>query len=117
MQRGSFNASGLAGRFYDPNHREAGGVFRREGTEGAFSLARQWLNCPVALLHGEAGTRRSRSRHGAANFACIPACRALRRGHASSGIRIWERQHLSASAGHRGLCHAAIPFWRPCIRT
>ena len=41
MQSGSFQASGLDGRFYGPNHEEAGGVFERSGIAGAFSLARQ----------------------------------------------------------------------------
>ena len=42
MQNGSFNGSGgLQGRFYGPNHEEAGGVFERDGIAGAFSLARQ----------------------------------------------------------------------------
>ena len=42
MQNGSFSASGgLEGRFYGPNHEEAGGVFERSGIAGAFSLARQ----------------------------------------------------------------------------
>ena len=41
MRNGSFRASGLDGRFYGPNHEEAGGVFERSGITGAFSLARQ----------------------------------------------------------------------------
>ena len=42
MQNGSFNGNGgLQGRFYGPNHEEAGGVFERSGIAGAFSLARQ----------------------------------------------------------------------------
>ncbi len=41
MAGGSFKAAGLDGRFYGPNHEEAGGVFERDGIEGAFSLARQ----------------------------------------------------------------------------
>ena len=42
MQNGSFTSSGgLRGRFYGPNHEEAGGVFERSGIAGAFSLARQ----------------------------------------------------------------------------
>ena len=41
MQSGSFQASGLDGRFYGPNYEEAGGVFERSGIAGAFSLTRQ----------------------------------------------------------------------------
>ena len=42
MRNGSFSGSGgLEGRFYGPNHEEAGGVFERSGIAGAFSLARQ----------------------------------------------------------------------------
>ena len=41
MRRGAFQASGLDGRFYGPNHEEAGGIFERSGIAGAFSLARQ----------------------------------------------------------------------------
>ena len=41
MHNGSFNAAGLEGRFYGHDHEEAGGVFRRDGIEGAFSLARE----------------------------------------------------------------------------
>ncbi|MYE00480.1 MAG: hypothetical protein F4Y03_04265 [Alphaproteobacteria bacterium] len=41
MQNGSFQTAGLDGRFYGPNHEEAGGVFERSGIAGAFSLARQ----------------------------------------------------------------------------
>ncbi|MYE00722.1 MAG: hypothetical protein F4Y03_05500 [Alphaproteobacteria bacterium] len=41
MQGGSFRVTGLNGRFYGPNHEEAGGVFERNGIAGAFSLARQ----------------------------------------------------------------------------
>ena len=42
MQNGEFSGSGgLEGRFYGPNHEEAGGVFERSGIAGAFSLARQ----------------------------------------------------------------------------
>ncbi|MXX91040.1 MAG: hypothetical protein F4213_15395 [Boseongicola sp. SB0677_bin_26] len=41
MRDGSFNATGLEGRFYGHDHEEAGGVFRRDGIEGAFSLARE----------------------------------------------------------------------------
>ena len=41
MQSGSFQAAGLDGRFYGPNHEEAGGVFEHSGIAGAFSLARQ----------------------------------------------------------------------------
>lgn len=40
MRSGAFSASGLQGRFYGPNHEEAGGVFERNGITGAFSLAR-----------------------------------------------------------------------------
>ena len=41
MRSGSFQASGLDGSFYGPNHEEAGDVFERGGIAGAFSLARQ----------------------------------------------------------------------------
>ena len=41
MRRGAFQAAGLDGRFYGPNHEEAGGVFEHSGIAGAFSLARQ----------------------------------------------------------------------------
>ena len=42
MRNGSFSGvGGLEGRFYGPNHEEAGGVFERSGIAGAFSLARQ----------------------------------------------------------------------------
>ncbi len=42
MRGGSFSGiGGLEGRFYGPNHEEAGGVFERSGIAGAFSLARQ----------------------------------------------------------------------------
>ena len=41
MRSGSFQAVGLDGRFYGPNHEEAGGVFEHSGIAGAFSLARQ----------------------------------------------------------------------------
>ncbi len=42
MRNGSFSGSGrLQGRFYGPNHEEAGGVFEHSGIAGAFSLARQ----------------------------------------------------------------------------
>ena len=41
MENGSFQTTGLDGRFYGPNHEEAGGVFERDGIAGAFSLARQ----------------------------------------------------------------------------
>ena len=40
MQDGSFRDDGLDGRFYGPNHEEAGGVFERDGIAGAFSLKR-----------------------------------------------------------------------------
>ena len=40
MRSGAFDASGLQGRFYGPGHAEAGGVFRHDGIEGVFSLAR-----------------------------------------------------------------------------
>ena len=40
MQAGSFEDVGLNGRFYGPNHEEAGGVFERDGVAGAFSLKR-----------------------------------------------------------------------------
>ncbi len=41
MRKGSFRTTGLKGRFYGPDHEEAGGVFERSGIAGAFSLARQ----------------------------------------------------------------------------
>ena len=42
MRNGEFSGSGgLEGRFYGPNHEEAGGVFERSGIAGAFSLVRQ----------------------------------------------------------------------------
>ena len=42
MRDGEFSSGGgLEGRFYGPNHEEAGGVFERSGIAGAFSLARQ----------------------------------------------------------------------------
>ena len=41
MQAGSFRDIGLDGRFYGPNHEEAGGVFERDGIAGAFSLKRE----------------------------------------------------------------------------
>ena len=41
MQAGSFADDGLNGRFYGPNHEEAGGVFERDGIAGAFSLKRE----------------------------------------------------------------------------
>ena len=41
IRDGWFQASGLDGRFYGPDHEEAGGVFERNGIAGAFSLARQ----------------------------------------------------------------------------
>ncbi|MDE0095847.1 MAG: hypothetical protein OXS40_05620, partial [Gammaproteobacteria bacterium] len=40
MQGGGFRADGLDGRFYGPDHEEAGGVFERGGIAGAFSLGR-----------------------------------------------------------------------------
>ena len=40
MLGGSFRDDGLDGRFYGPNHEEAGGVFERDGIAGAFSLKR-----------------------------------------------------------------------------
>ena len=40
MRRGRFRDAGLDGRFYGPNHEEAGGVFERDGIAGAFSLKR-----------------------------------------------------------------------------
>ena len=41
IQGGSFQAVGLDGRFYGPNHEEAGGILEHSGIAGAFSLARQ----------------------------------------------------------------------------
>lgn len=41
MSGGAFEATGLDGRFYGPNHEETGGVFERNGIAGAFSLGRQ----------------------------------------------------------------------------
>ena len=41
MQAGSFAGDGLDGRFYGPNHEEAGGVFERDDIAGAFSLKRE----------------------------------------------------------------------------
>ena len=41
MENGSFQTTGLDGRFYGPDHEEAGGVFERDGIAGAFSLTRQ----------------------------------------------------------------------------
>ena len=42
MRNGEISGTGgLKGRFYGPNHEEAGGVFERSGIAGAFSLARQ----------------------------------------------------------------------------
>ena len=41
MRGGSFRGLGLDGRFYGPNHEEAGGVFHSNGISGGFSLARQ----------------------------------------------------------------------------
>lgn len=40
MEEGGFRADGLDGRFYGPDHEEAGGVFERDGIAGAFSLKR-----------------------------------------------------------------------------
>ena len=40
MQAGAFKDDGLDGRFYGPDHEEAGGVFERDGIAGAFSLQR-----------------------------------------------------------------------------
>lgn len=40
MQGGGFRDDGLDGRFYGPDHEEAGGVFERDGIAGAFSLKR-----------------------------------------------------------------------------
>ncbi len=40
MQAGGFTDDGLDGRFYGPNHEEAGGVFERDDIAGAFSLKR-----------------------------------------------------------------------------
>ena len=40
MQAGSFKDDGLNGRFYGPNHEEAGGIFERDDIAGAFSLKR-----------------------------------------------------------------------------
>lgn len=41
MQEGSFAGEGLDGRFYGPNHEEAGGVFESDDVAGAFSLKRE----------------------------------------------------------------------------
>ena len=41
MNRGTFRANGLDGRFYGPNHEEAGGVFERNQIAGGFTLVRQ----------------------------------------------------------------------------
>lgn len=41
MRAGTFSATGLEGRFYGPNHEEAGGVFERAGIAGGFALVRQ----------------------------------------------------------------------------
>ncbi len=40
MLGGGFRDDGLDGRFYGPDHEEAGGVFERDGVAGAFSLKR-----------------------------------------------------------------------------
>ena len=40
MEGGGFRDDGLDGRFYGPDHEEAGGVFERDGIAGAFSLGR-----------------------------------------------------------------------------
>ena len=40
MLGGGFRDDGLDGRFYGPDHEEAGGVFERDGIAGAFSLKR-----------------------------------------------------------------------------
>ena len=40
MEAGSFEDDGLDGRFYGPDHEEAGGVFERDDIAGAFSLKR-----------------------------------------------------------------------------
>ena len=41
MRNGSFEASGLSGHFYGPNHEEAGGIFNRDEITGAFGAKRQ----------------------------------------------------------------------------
>ena len=41
MRAGTFSATGLDGRFYGPNHEEAGGVFERDGIAGGFALKRR----------------------------------------------------------------------------
>ena len=40
MNGGAFGASGINGRFYGPNHEEAGGVIDKNGIIGAFSTKR-----------------------------------------------------------------------------
>lgn len=41
MSGGGFRATGIDGRFYGPNHEEAGGVIDNNGIAGAFSAKRQ----------------------------------------------------------------------------
>ena len=41
LEDGAFSAEGLGGRFYGPSAAEAGGVFARNGWEGAFGVARR----------------------------------------------------------------------------
>ena len=41
MSGGAFRATGIDGRFYGPNHEEAGGVIDNNGIAGAFSAKRQ----------------------------------------------------------------------------
>ena len=41
MSGGAFRAAGIDGRFYGPNHEEAGGVIDNSGIVGAFSAKRQ----------------------------------------------------------------------------
>ena len=41
MRSGSFEASGLSGHFYGPNHEEAGGIFNRNEITGAFGALRE----------------------------------------------------------------------------
>lgn len=40
IREGGFRDDDLDGRFYGPNHEEAGGVFERDGIAGAFSWER-----------------------------------------------------------------------------
>ena len=41
MSGGSFHAAGLDGRFYGPEHEEAGGVFEKNRIAGGFTLVRE----------------------------------------------------------------------------